>query len=418
MAAARAAWRRVMAEREAPRFHPLDPRDAEHAFEKLPELSARCPVSHQTHASFDPITLVASYEHVSDVYHRRGEFSNRYGHSILVKPGELHNANNLFTLDGESHRRVRRILVSALTPRHVEAAVPYIMQLAESVVRAIPDSGRVELRSAWATLIPGKAVAHLIGVPDADHNNFFHWTMQKMAALTRVTQGQATVADVRAAEAPFNEFLDEQLRRRRSGEVTSDDILTRLLALEDEEGGGKLSDEEIRANCMFLLNAGNQTTQNLLTSLVHQLVTSGLWRTLRQDRSLVPLAIEESLRLTPPIQYGVRRPVHDIEIGGCPVRHDTPVVLSHVAANRDPRVWGDHGDEFRLDRTNSEKHLGFGMGPHACIGSAAARKIALIAMNALLDRFESLALAPDFQWKRQDYWTSLGMTSLEVVWAK
>jgi cytochrome P450 len=188
-----------------------------------------------------------------------------------------------------------------------------------------------------------------------------------------------------------------------------------MLAIEDEDGN-HLSDEEILGNAVFLLNAGNQTTQNLLMNLVHQLITADRWHAVRDDRSLVPVAVEESLRLTPPIQYGVRRPTADTTIAGCPVHEGEVLVLSHLAANRDPDVWGEDASRFNLDRHVDAKHLGFGMGPHSCVGSAVARKVAVISMNALLDRFESMRLAPEFTWERQEYWTSMGMVALDVEW--
>jgi len=253
-------------------------------------------------------------------------------------------------------------------------------------------------------------------VPDEDQEKFFAWTMQKLATISKMTQGAATLEDLREAEAPFNEYLAAQLEQRRAAQGQRDDILTRLLTLEDEEGR-HLEDEAIIANCMFLLNAGNQTTQNLLMNLVLELISSGDWRKVRNDRSLVGPAIEESLRLTPPIQYGVRRPNLDTNVGRCPVRAGEPVVVSMLAANREPAAWGEDAAEFRVDRKSSVKHMGFGMGPHACIGTAVARRVSEVAMNALLDRFPILELAPGFKWVRQDYWTSYGMVSLDVVWS-
>lgn len=398
-------------------FFPLDLEQAAQPFEALAELTRTCPVSRQTRAGFDPITLATGYAAVTDVYQRRGDFNNTYGHSIVADPGQVaeRDRNHLFFLDGEAHRRVRRIVVSALTPRQTEAATPYMTELSRSVVAAIPDTGRAELRAAWATRIPGKVVAHMIGVPEDDHDRFFGWTMQKMATISAITQKKATLEDLRRVEVPFNEYLAGQVRQRREAQTPPDDILTRLIQLRDEAGNG-LSEEEILGNSMFLLNAGNQTSQNLLVNLVHQLITEGLWKRVRGDRSLVPAAIEESLRLLPPIQYGVRRPYADSQVGGCPVSAGAPVVLSNLAANRDPAAWGEDAAKFRLDRNGAVKHLGFGMGPHACIGSAVARRIAEVAMNALLDRFESLSLAPEFRWKRQSYWTSMGIESLEVTW--
>ena len=398
-------------------FHPLDPAQGADPAAALARLQQTCPVARIERGDLDPVTLVTSYAGVAEVYQGRYAFSNRHGHATVASPSSTFDSSTLFTLDGDAHRRVRRVLVAALSPHLVEAAGTYIDELSRSVVAEIPDKGRAELRSAWATRIPGKVVAHMLGVPEADHDHFFSWTMEKMTMLARMTQGAATVADVRRVDEPFRAYLQGLLDERRDGAGARDDILSRMLSIVDDDGTC-LSDEEIVANGVFLLNAGNQTTQNLLMNLVHQLLVSGQWTAVRDDRTLVPIAVEESLRLTPPIQYGVRRPTVDATIDGCPVHAGEVLVLSHLAAGRDPAVWGAEPTTFRLDRNSDAKHLGFGMGPHSCVGSAVARKVAVIAINALLDRFVTLRLATDFVWTRQDYWTSFGMVSLDVEWPR
>lgn len=404
------------------RFHPMDPVDAADPFDALAALTATCPVSRQTHERFADVTLVASYAGVTEVYNREhhGDFGVTGGHVARGPQGAdaIGAAKVILGLDGDEHRRLRRIVAKALSPRLVDAVSPFVTELARDVVNAIPDTGRADLREVWATQIPSRAITRMIGVPDEDHDQFFTWTMNKMAVLAAITQQRATdelLASFKAQEAEFATYMQAQLQLRRDADDPPHDVLTNLIALV-EEAGEEWTDADIIANGVFLLNAGNQTTANLLTNLVHQLITSGEWSRVRADRALVPVAIEESLRLTPPIMVAVRPPTAATSVTGVEVDAGEQIVLSHVGANRDTAVWGDDAAEFKLDRTASVKHVGFAMGPHSCVGTAVARRVGAIAMNALLDRFERLELAPGWVWTRQAYWSSLGVTSLEVVW--
>lgn len=404
------------------RFHPMDPTDAANPFDALATLTATCPVSRQSHERFADITLVTSYAGVTEVYDREhhGDFGVAGGHVARGRQGgdAFGGAKVILGLDGDEHRRLRRIVAKALSPRLVDSMSPFVADLAREVVDAIPDIGRADLREVWATQIPSRAITRMIGVPDEDHDQFFKWTMNKMAVLAAITQQRATdelIASFKAQEAEFAAYMQAQLQLRRVADDPPHDVLTNLIALV-EESDEEWTDADIIANGVFLLNAGNQTTANLLTNLVHQLISSGEWSRVRADRALVPIAIEESLRLTPPIMVAVRPPTMPTTIGGVEVDAGEQIVLSHLGANRDPAAWGDDAAEFKLERDAAVKHVGFAMGPHSCVGSAVARRVGAIAMNALLDRFERLDLAPGWAWTRQEYWSSLGVTSLEVVW--
>lgn len=397
------------------RLHPFDQPSDGPPYEALTQLALHWPVSHQSHGSYDPVTLVASYDGVVDVLQRRREFTNEFGHSIARDPAETFDALAVFTQEGDPHRRIRRIVAAALSPALVDAATPYLSELSRKVVAELPDSGRAELRSGWAARIPGKVVAHLIGVPDKDHDSFLEWSTARMAGLARYQVGEISLEELRRIEAPFAGYVRQQLDLRRDDPSAPDDVLTRFLTLSDETGA-KLSEDEIVTNVVFLLTAGNGTTVNLLLNLVYELITTQNWARVRADRTIVPGAIEESLRLTPPIQFALRRPVADTIVASCPVRAGEVLALSHVGAGCDPQVWGADATQFRPDRPEGPKHLGFGMGHHSCPGAAVARRVGVVAMNALLDRFDRLDLAQDFEWRRVDYFTSLGMRSLQVTW--
>lgn len=397
------------------RFHPLDRGNNQAPIEALYRLAIECPVSPQDHSLYEEVTLVSGYNAVAEVLQRHKEFSNRYGHHFEREPGEDFDGYNIFTQEGADHRRVRRIVATTLSPALVKQSEPYISRLCHEVVANIPEAGRAELRSEWASKIPGRVVVHLLGAPESDHEQFLNWSVQRVAGLARLVLGEIDLETLREVEAPFSGYIRNQLELRRTGKVTGDDVLTRFLMTTDDEGNS-LSEDEIVANAMFLLSAGNGTTVNLLLNMTHELLVTGQWEKVRQDRSLVPAVVEESLRLNPPIQYMLRRPTSDTEVTGVPVEAGKVLALSNLGADVDPAVWGPDARDFRLDREATTKHLGFGMGIHSCPGSAVGRKVGDIALNALLDRFEHLSLSPGFEWRRVDYFTSYGPRALDVEW--
>ena len=235
----------------------------------------------------------------------------------------------------------------------------------------------------------GRVVVHLLGAPDSDHEQFLNWSVQRVSGLARLVLGEIDLEKMREIEAPFSAYIRNQLELRRTGKVTADDVLTRFLLTTDDEGNS-LSEDEIVANAMFLLSAGNGTTVNLLLNMVYELVVTGQWEKVQQDRSLVPVAVEESLRLNPPIQFMLRRPITDTEVAGVPVQAGRVVALSNLGADRRsgdlgarrPRVPPGPGVDDQAPRL---RH-----GKPRVPGSAVGRQVGDIALNALLDRVRAL----------------------------
>ena len=178
-----------------------------------------------------------------------------------------------------------------------------------------------------------------------------------------------------------------QIAAARRGKGGSD-LISALV--EAEFDGERLEEWEILGFCILLLVAGNETTTNLMSNMLNILVERpDLWRRLRDDRSLVENAVEETLRYESPVQLLTRMTTHDIEIDGRKIFQGQPVAVSYGAANRDPAMFPDP-DTFSLDR-DASKHLGFGLGIHYCLGAPLARVEAGVMLNAMLDRFSSIA---------------------------
>jgi cytochrome P450 len=323
---------------------------------------------------------------------------------------------NVLALSGTRHGTVRRIAMAALTPRAVEASVEYIQRVGRDVVAAIPPTGAAELREAWAATIPSRVIGHVLGFPERDYEQFYGWTRTFIQFLADSSQGQLPEERVREfneSTGAFDAYVLAQLERRRTSDPP-DDAITRMM--QASEDGVRLTDEELVSNIIFLLMAGNQTTQNLLTNTIYHLITSDSYGEVRTNRDLVPHAIEESLRVAPPIQYVTRVSDTDLRLSTVIVPANQPMAVSNLSANHDEAVWGDDAGTFDIERKHPVKHLGFAAGPHACFGAALARTVALHSINALMDRFPALALAPGYTWERQDLWTSWGAKRLDVVW--
>jgi hypothetical protein len=394
-------------------YHPLNPSDAQDPFEALADLRRNCPVAVLTDPAYPPMTVVTRFEDVSTVYRacpvaggaRRER--ERGGREML--------AGNLLQLTGSKHAAVRRIVMAAVIPNAVSAAEPAIESMCRSVVESIPCPGPVDLAEAWASTIPSRAIGHLLGFPDKDHRTFFHWTQVFINFVAHASRGEVSSeleTEMRSAVTAFEGYVLEHVEQRR-GDDAPDDAITRMMRAEHR--GVQLTDGEVVSNAIFLLMAGNQTTQSLLTNTVFQLMSSDAYSVVRHERGLLPAAIEESLRIAPPIQYVVRVPDADLHIGQTVIPAGQPIAVSNLSADRDESVWGEDASVFDIYRQSERSHVAFASGAHSCIGAALARTVGRYAVDALLDRFESLDFAPGFQWERRDLWTSWGGKRLDVL---
>jgi cytochrome P450 len=395
-------------------YHPLSSSDAQDPFESLADLRRNCPVAVLTDPDHAPLAVVTRFDDATTVYRAcpavgsvRELGPERTGRDML--------SGNLLQLTGPKHAAVRRIVMAAVIPSAVAAEEPAIDAMCRSVVESIRCPGPVDLAEAWASTIPSRAIGHLLGFPDADHPMFFNWTQVFISYVAQASRGKVPTeveAEMRTAVTAFDDYVLKHVEQRR-GDDAPDDAITRMIRAEHR--GVVLTDAEVASNVVFLLMAGNQTTQSLLTNTLLHLVSSGTYASVRADRDLLSAAIEESLRVAPPIQYIVRVPDADLRVGDIIIPAGQPIAVSNLSANRDELVWGDDADTFDIHRQTDRQNLAFASGPHSCIGAALARKVAYHALDALLERFEAFELTPGFLWERRDLWTSWGGKRLDVL---
>jgi cytochrome P450 len=309
-------------------------------------------------------------------------FSNAAGlkmPGIEIPPDE----RILGELDPPRHTFVRRVMVTALTPKVVHAAESFMRETADMLLDALPVRGVADLVAGFTVPLPNRVTVHLLGFPAEDAVQIAAWAKELMESdfprTNRTDRGEGFAA----AFPEFAGYIDDQIAQRAS--TPGDDVTTRLRELEVE--GERLPPTQVRGLVRNLITGGLTTTSQLLGNLLHQILTvPGLEDAVRSDAGALDTAIEESLRLAPPILFVARGCVRDTEIADQPVHTGERVIVGTASANRDERVFDDP-DTFRADRPNADQHLTFGYGPHVCPGASLARVEARIGITAFLHRF-------------------------------
>jgi cytochrome P450 len=318
-------------------------------------------------------------------------------------------SENLLAKDGADHRRLRRLVTKAFTPRMVEQLRPRIQEIADELIDRVADRGSMELVDDFAFPLPITVIAELLGIPVEDQARFRVWSNTFVTpALTPELQEEA----VRNTDE-FVAYLDALFARRRA--EPSDDLVTALVQAEDE--GDHLSENELYSMVVLLIVAGHETTVSLITNAVHALLSHPeQLAALRADPSLMSTAVEELLRFDSPVERTITRWVAtDTELGGRSIARGDLVIAVVGSANRDSSQF-PAADTLDVTRAVN-KHVGFGRGPHFCLGAPLARLEAEVALATLLRRLPGLRLAiadEDLYWRPIPLFRSLA--ALPVVW--
>ncbi len=281
--------------------------------------------------------------------------------------------------DPPRHTKLRALVNRAFTSRALKDMEEGVAALAQAMVTGLDASRPIDIAEALTIPLPIRVIADLMGIPAERAADFKRWS--DAVTLTTDMSEKDRMKDIMELFGFFQAMIPE--RRAAPGE----DLVSRLVTAEVD--GDVLSDEDIVGFAILLLIAGNETTTNLLSNLLHYLSTHpDDWERLRADRSLIDAAIEEILRFDAPVQYVDRKATRDVEFHGQVIKAGERVSVLMGSANRDENEY-EHPDEFRLDRGRSHHHT-FGHGIHFCIGAPLGRMEARYAMEALLERFASL----------------------------
>ena len=394
-------------------FDPFDPGQAQRAWPLLKELRRKGPVA--------PIAggmhYVTRHAECREVLRDTESFSNASG--MKAQGVEVPFEDRILgELDPPQHSVVRRVMVTALTPKVVHAAEPFIRGTAEGLLDGVTVPGQADLVAAYSVPLPNRVTVHLLGFPAEDADTIAAWAGELMVSefprTNRTERGEGFAGAFPEFAGYIDDKIDHRLREVERGKDVPDDVLTRLVRLEVDDV--RLTRSQLRALTRNLITGGLTTTSQLLGNLLYELLTvPGLEHVVRADASALANAVEESLRIAPPLLFLARGCVHDTSVGDSPIDAGERVIVGTGSANRDELLFED-GDEFRVDRPNADQHLTFGYGPHVCPGAAMARIVARIGIAAFLDRFPpgSVRLAADFEFENVPTFFEIGPRGLPV----
>src|ERR1700733_10226371 len=316
---------------------------------------------------------------------KKREFAPKYGSSLLYE----HHTTSLVFNDPPAHTRVRRLIMGALSPRAIAGMEPDLIALIDRLLDALAVKGNVELIEDFASAIPVQVIGNLLDVPMEEREPLRDWSLAILGALEPVI-GAEVFARGNKAVKDFLAYLEILVAGRRAKPGNPEhDVLTRLI--QGEDNGERLTAKELLHNCIFLLNAGHETTTNLIGNGLVALSGNPMEKTrLTDNPDLIKTAVEEILRFESSNQLGNRMTTEQVELGGVTLPAGTPVTLCIGAANRDPAQFGDP-ENLDIGRTPN-RHLAFGTGAHQCAGMALARLEGAIAISRFLARFPRYAL--------------------------
>jgi cytochrome P450 len=383
------------------------------AYETFAEMREHDPVFSQPGLDgMTPIWFVTRYDEAVAVLLDEERFVRDA--ALALTPEELSDTlaggfefieNHMLNKDGDDHRRLRRLVTKAFTPRMVEQLRPRIQEIADELIDNVEGRGEMDLVEEFAFPLPITVIAELLGVPAADRDRFRVWS----DAIMTPAFSPDELKRFKQAMDDFVAYLRELFDRRRA--EPTEDLISALLQAED--GGDTLSEEELFSMVILLITAGHETTVGLIGNAVLALLQHPEQvAALEQDPGRV---IEEALRYDGPIERTLNRwAATDVTLGGKTIRRGENVIVILGSADRDPARFA-RPDAFDVERETDAKHIAFGRGSHYCLGAPLARLEGEIALTTLFRRLPGLSLASDeLAWRPVPLFRSL--VSLRVAW--
>lgn len=392
-------------------YDPVGPEIIEDPIPAYSDLREMCPV-HYHEGLENPIYSFSRYADVQSVLLDQEIWSNQYGPGISYDK----NIGDLQRYDPPEHQIRRKFLRSEFLPRTIAKSEKAIQNLAHELIDSFYELGKVELHDEYALPLPVKAFTELMGISDEDAGDFKTWADELTLGMTYPSRSKKARKELVA-------YTTGQVRKRREavkssplidgqdpiGTIVPEGLISHL-SCHPLEDGEYMPDEEVASMIGQLLVAGHETTTSLITNALWRLLLNPKeMALLRSDMSLIPNAIEESLRFDPPVLGLCKTNKLSVKYHEVEIPMDSKVMILYASANRDETVFSDP-DVFRIERPllESKRHLSFGWGPHFCLGAHLARLVGQLAVKTLLERIDDFNLdepteriSPPFLWGRK-----------------
>ena len=378
---------------------------------------------HQTPLGF---WAVSRYEDVLSVVRNPEVFSSlaQSNSFVTTPPPEVieiakqgyPRVNTLLSNDPPSHTQFRNLVNKAFLPKRVAQLEDSIRKIANDLIDAFINDGKVDLVEQFAVGVPLTVIADALGVDRADMPKFKKWSDDSVAPLSGMLTPERQI-ECAHSRIEFQKYMVDRVHEREAN--LRDDLLSDLVSARFDSGeraGEGMTMAEMLDVIAQLLVAGNETTTKLIAAATLMLVENPeQMAKVRADHSLIPNLVEEALRMEAPVQMLPRFTKEDVEVGGVAIPKGSVVMAMYGCANRDGAKYPDP-DMFNIERDNARTQLAFGQGPHFCVGAALARSEARIAFELLLSRLNNIALASvDTPTHRELSMTLRGLTNLHLT---
>ena len=378
---------------------------------------------HQTPLGF---WAVSRYEDVLSVVRNPEVFSSLAQSNSFVTPPPPEvieiakqgypRVNTLLSNDPPSHTQFRNLVNKAFLPKRVAQLEDSIRKIANDLIDAFINDGKVDLVEQFAVGVPLTVIADALGVDRADMPKFKKWSDDSVAPLSGMLTPERQI-ECAHSRIEFQKYMVDRVHEREAN--LRDDLLSDLVSARFDSGeraGEGMTMAEMLDVIAQLLVAGNETTTKLIAAATLMLVENPeQMAKVRADHSLIPNLVEEALRMEAPVQMLPRFTKEDVEVGGVAIPKGSVVMAMYGCANRDGAKYPDP-DMFNIERDNARTQLAFGQGPHFCVGAALARSEARIAFELLLSRLNNIALASvDTPTHRELSMTLRGLTNLHLT---
>ena len=347
------------------------------------------------HKNSDGSYVLTSYKDIVSVYRnfkiwssdKKAEFGEKFGSSPLFE----HHTSSVVFVDPPDHTRIRKIFQHAFTPKSILNLEPDIKKLVDSYLVMMSDKKKFDFVSDFSFRLPVDVVCSVLGIPNEDRHLIRDWAHKILGALEpKLTSRQLDEGS--NAVVNFKQYLKDQIKFRKNHKKLNKD--NEILSLLIEAEGLELSETELLHQCIFMLNAGHETSTNMLSHGLNELINHiDQFKLLQKELGRIDTAIDEILRFQPPIQINNRRCLEHTTLGDITIPKGSSVHMVIAGANRDPQQFFEP-EIFNISRSPN-RHLSFGLGIHICAGINLARLEAKIAFLGLLSSFREINLSKE-----------------------